>query len=81
MYPTASITVKGLQEGEVKRLKNPDNVSKKAIESGLELYRKVMKCEDPAIKGALQQAVQVRAKSKITPWYEWSTANVLRIGW
>lgn len=67
LFPAATastITVKGLQEGEMKQLKNPDNVSKEAIESGLELYRKVMKCDDPAIKGAVHQAVQVRAKGK-----------------
>ena len=63
-----TIGVVGVEEGEVKQLLNPDNVSKEALESGLELYRKAMECKDPAIKGALHEAMQVRTDERPSLW-------------
>lgn len=49
------------EDDEVKQLRNPDNVSAAAIQDGLDLYRKLMACEDAILKQPVQQAMQVRA--------------------
>ncbi|CAN0096245.1 unnamed protein product [Ectocarpus sp. 13 AM-2016] len=41
------------------KLRNPDGVSEAAIQDGLDLYHSIMACEDPELKGALQEAIQV----------------------
>ncbi|CAM9150612.1 unnamed protein product [Ectocarpus sp. 4 AP-2014] len=41
------------------KLRNPDGVSEAAIQDGLDLYHSIMACEDPELKGALQEAMQV----------------------
>eukprot|EP00903_Cladosiphon_okamuranus_P021990 g20220.t1 len=48
-------------EGEAGNLKllNPDGVSEAAIEDGLKLYDRIMACDDPKLKGALDSAMQV----------------------
>lgn len=38
---------------------NPDGVSEAAIENGLDLFHRIMACEDPKLKGALVSAIQV----------------------
>lgn len=48
------------EDGDVKQLRNPDNVSTSAIQDGLYLYRKLMACEDPILKQPVQLAMQVR---------------------
>lgn len=40
-------------------LRNPDGVSEAAIEDGLDLYDRIVACEDPKLKGALESAIQV----------------------
>lgn len=41
-------------------LQNPDGVSEAAIKDGLDLYHRIMACEDPNLRGALQSAIQVQ---------------------
>lgn len=45
------------------RLRNPDGVNEAAIENGLELYRRIVACEDAKLKEALQSAIQVIRRS------------------
>ena len=50
----------GPEDGAGKlELRNPDGVSEAAIEDGLNLYHRIMACEDPKLKGALESAMQV----------------------
>ena len=57
-----TLTVRGTQGDEVKQLRNPDNVSTAAIQDGLDLYRRLIQCENPVLKQPIQSAMQVRAQ-------------------
>lgn len=46
---------------EVAKLRNPDSVSEAAMKNGLALYRKLMACEDPLLKAAVQSSMLVRS--------------------
>ncbi len=47
----------------VEDLRNPDGVSEAAIKDGLDLYDRIMACEDPNLRGSLQSAMQVHIHS------------------
>lgn len=51
-------------ELEQLELRNPDGVSKAALDDGLDLYRRIMACEDPKFGGALKSAMQVLSRSR-----------------
>ncbi|CAM9394502.1 unnamed protein product [Pylaiella littoralis] len=63
--PFMTVTAAEGAEGEsgTLRLRNPDSVSESAIQSGLDLYSRIMACEDPKLKDALQSAMQVLGDS------------------
>lgn len=57
-----TVTMSGVDpenEGGILELRNPDGVSEAAIENGLDLYHRIIACQDPKLKGALASAIQV----------------------
>lgn len=59
-FMTVTSSGAGPEDGAGKlELRNPDGVSEAAIEDGLNLYHRIMACEDPKLKGALESAIQV----------------------
>lgn len=80
MTVTTTAAAENDAEQQQLKLRNPDGVSAAAIQDGLDLYHSIMACEDPELKGALQEAMQVQQQRQLhamstcrLPVYEYMT--------